>query len=34
MPLRAAQALDWLPVRLDNRLLFRGEQGGHLNLHN
>jgi integrase len=33
LPLRAAQALDELPTRLDTRLLFPGQRGGHLNLH-
>jgi integrase len=33
LPLRAAQALDGLPVRLDTRLLFPGVRGGPLNLH-
>ena len=33
LPARAAQALDKTPARLDTRLLFPGELGGHLNLH-
>jgi integrase len=33
LPLRATQALDALTPRLDSRLLFPGERGGHLNLH-
>jgi integrase len=32
LPLKAAQALDGLPARLDTRLLFPGKRG-HLNLH-
>jgi integrase len=31
--LRAAEALDEAPARLDTRLLFPGDRGGHLNLH-
>jgi integrase len=33
LPLRAAQVLAGLPPRLDTRLLFPGQRGGHLNLH-
>lgn len=33
LPLRAAQALDGLPPRLDSRLLFPGGRGGPLNLN-
>lgn len=32
LPLRAAQALEELPARLDTRLLFPGHRGGHMNL--
>ena len=34
LPVRAAEALATLPARIDTPLLFPGEQGGHLNLHN
>lgn len=34
LPLRAAQALEEVPVRLDTRLIFPAEQGGYLDLHN
>ena len=34
LPLRAAAALEDLPARIDTPLLFPGERGGHLNLHN
>jgi integrase len=33
LPLRAAQALDELPARVDTRLLFPGQRGGNLNRH-
>jgi integrase len=34
LPARAAEALADRPPRLDTALLFPGERGGHLNLHN
>jgi integrase len=33
LPLRAAQALETLPARLDTSPLFPGDKGGHLSLH-
>lgn len=33
LPIRAAQALDGAAARLDTRLLFPGQRGGFLNLH-
>ncbi len=33
LPLRAAQALAELPARIDTPILFPGDKGGHLNLH-
>jgi integrase len=34
LPVRAAAALEALPARIDTPVLFPGERGGHLNLHN
>jgi integrase len=34
LPARAALALSGLPPRVDTPLVFPGERGGHLNLHN
>jgi integrase len=33
LPLRALEALETLPARIDSRLLFPGVRGGYLNLH-